>query len=119
MKSRAIKLVQYLDIPAAETKPIRVITANSSGGTSDIFVRAMEDELQKRLGQPIIVENRPGGCMNISGRACAESPNDGYTICILPKEVLTLNEFTFKSIPYNPKKDFEPITNAFINTQPR
>ena len=55
--------------------------------------------------------------MNISGRACAEASNDGYTICILPNEVLTLNEFTFKSIPYNPEKDFEPITNAFINTQ--
>jgi tripartite-type tricarboxylate transporter receptor subunit TctC len=99
------------------SKPIRIITANSAGGTSDIFVRAMGDELQKRLGQPIVVENRPGGGMNISGRACAESPNDGYTICILPNEVLTLNEFTFKSIPYNPEKDFEPITNAFINTQ--
>ena len=99
------------------TKPIRVITANSAGGTSDIFVRAMGEELQKRLGQPIIVENRPGGGMNISGRACADSGNDGYTICILPNEVLTLNEFTFKSIPYNPEKDFDPITNAFINTQ--
>ena len=99
------------------TKPIRVITANSAGGTSDIFVRALGDELQKRLGQPIIVENRSGGGMNIAGRACAESPNDGYNICILPNEVLTLNEFTFKSIPYNPEKDFDPITNAFINTQ--
>src|SRR5689334_23760961 len=98
-------------------KPIRVITANSAGGTSDIFVRALGEELQKRLGQPIIVENRPGGGMNISGRACAEAPNDGYTICILPNEVLTLNEFTFKSIPYNPEKDFDAITNAFINTQ--
>ena len=97
------------------TKPIRIITANSAGGTSDIFVRTMGDELQKRFGQPIVVE--PGGGMNISGRACAESPNDGYTICILPNEVLTLNEFTFKSIPYNPEKDFDPITNAFINTQ--
>ena len=45
--------------------------------------------------------------MNIAGRACAEAPNDGYTICILPNEVLTLNEFTFKSIPYNPEKDFD------------
>src|SRR5262245_18590422 len=99
------------------SKPIRVITANSAGGTSDIFVRALGEELQKRLGQAIVVENRPGGGMNISGRACAESANDGYTICILPNEVLTLNEFTFKSIPYNPEKDFEPITNAFINTQ--
>ena len=55
--------------------------------------------------------------MNIAGRACAEAANDGYTICILPNEVLTLNQFTFKSIPYNPEKDFEPITNAFFNTQ--
>ena len=99
------------------TKPIRVITANSAGGTSDIFVRALGDEMQKRFGQPIIVENRSGGGMNIAGRACAEAPNDGYNICILPNEVLTLNEFTFKSIPYNPEKDFGPITNAFINTQ--
>src|SRR5204862_1827738 len=99
------------------SKPIRVITANSAGGTSDIFVRALGEELQKRLGQPIIVENRSGGGMNIAGRACAESPNDGYNICILPNEVLTLNEFTFKSIPYNPEKDFDPITNCFINTQ--
>ena len=99
------------------SKPIRIITANSPGGTSDIFVRALGEELQKSLRQPIIVENRSGGGMNIAGRACAEAPNDGYTICILPNETLTLNQFTFKSIPYNPEKDFEPITNAFINTQ--
>jgi tripartite-type tricarboxylate transporter receptor subunit TctC len=99
------------------SKPIRVITANSAGGTSDIFVRALGEELQKRLGQPIVVENRSGGGMNIAGRACAEAANDGYNICILPNEVLTLNEFTFKSIPYNPEKDFDPITNCFINTQ--
>jgi len=55
--------------------------------------------------------------MNIAGRACAEAPNDGYTICILPNETLTLNQFTYKSIPFDPEKDFEPITNAFINTQ--
>ena len=55
--------------------------------------------------------------MNIAGRACAEAANDGYTICILPNEVLTLNQFTFKSIPYSPEKDFDAITNCFINTQ--
>jgi tripartite-type tricarboxylate transporter receptor subunit TctC len=121
MKALAALLLLAATLPAAAqtypSKPIRVITANSAGGTSDIFVRALGDELQKRLGQPIVVDNRPGGGMNISGRACAESANDGYTICILPNEVLTLNEFTFKQIPYNPEKDFDPITNAFINTQ--
>jgi tripartite-type tricarboxylate transporter receptor subunit TctC len=99
------------------SKPIRIITANSAGGTSDIFVRALGEELQKRLGQPIVIENRSGGGMNIAGRACAEAANDGYTICILPNEVLTLNQFTFKSIPYSPEKDFDAITNCFINTQ--
>jgi tripartite-type tricarboxylate transporter receptor subunit TctC len=99
------------------SKPIRILTANSAGGTSDIFVRALADELQKRLGQPMLIENRSGGGMNIAGRACTEASNDGYTICLLPNETLTLNQFTFKSIPYDPEKDFEPITNAFINTQ--
>jgi tripartite-type tricarboxylate transporter receptor subunit TctC len=105
------------DAQTYPSKPIRVITANSAGGTSDIFVRALGEELHKRLGQPLIIENRSGGGMNIAGRACAEAPNDGYAICILPNEVLTLNQFTYRSIPYNPEKDFDPITNAFINTQ--
>jgi tripartite-type tricarboxylate transporter receptor subunit TctC len=99
------------------SRPIRVITANSVGGTSDIFVRALGNELQKRVGQPIIIENRSGGGMNIAGRACADAPPDGYTICLLPNETLTLNQFTYKSIPFDPEKDFVPITNAFINTQ--
>jgi tripartite-type tricarboxylate transporter receptor subunit TctC len=99
------------------SKPVRIITANSAGGTSDVFVRALADELQKHWAQPVIIENRSGGGMNIAGRACADAPNDGYTICILPNETLTLNQFTYKSIPFDPAKDFEPITNAFINTQ--
>ncbi len=113
----AIALATTAGAQPYPTKPVRVITANSPGGTSDIFVRALGDELQKRWGQPVIIENRSGGGMNIAGRACAEAPNDGYTICILPNETLTLNQFTYKSIPYDPEKDFEPITNAFINTQ--
>jgi tripartite-type tricarboxylate transporter receptor subunit TctC len=125
MKTLAILLGVLFCVSAAAqahaqsypTKPIRIITANSAGGTSDIFSRALGEELQKRLGQPVVIENRSGGGMNIAGRACAEAANDGYTICILPNEVLTLNQFTFKSIPYNPEKDFDAITNCFINTQ--
>src|SRR5262245_12830655 len=99
------------------TKAIRVLTATSAGGTSDIFMRVLGDEVQKRWGQPLIVENRPGGSMNIGGKACADAPNDGYTICILPVETLVYNQFVFRSLPFNPEKDFEPITNPFFNTQ--
>jgi tripartite-type tricarboxylate transporter receptor subunit TctC len=99
------------------TRPIRVITATSAGGTSDIFMRVIGEEMQKNWGQPIIVDNRPGGGMNIGGRACSEAQNDGYTICILPVETLAYNQYLFKKLNFDPAKDFEPITNPFFNTQ--
>src|SRR3954451_24559924 len=68
------------------TRPIRVIATSSAGGTSDIFMRALGEELQRGLGQPIVLENRPGGAFNIGARACAEAPPDGYTLCIVPGE---------------------------------
>jgi len=63
------------------------------------------------------VENRPGGAMNVGGRACADAPNDGYTICILPPETLAYNQFLFKGLPYDPERDFAPVTNPFFTTQ--
>ena len=104
-------------------KPIRQSRSASSPPTASaaperyLRARAGSQILQQRLGQPIVVENRAGGGMNIAGRACADAPSDGYTICLLPNETLTLNEFTYKSIPFNPEKDFAPITNAFVDTQ--
>ena len=103
-----------LDYP---TKPVRVIAATSPGGTSDIFIRALGEEFYRRTGYRLIVENRSGGGMNIGGKACADAPNDGYTICILPNETLTLNQYLYKTLAYNPATDFEPITNPFFNTQ--
>src|SRR5262245_48090208 len=79
-------------VPAAAqdypTRPVRVIATSSAGGTSDIFMRALADELHKSLGQPFIIENRPGGAFNIGARACAEAAPDGYTLCIIPGEPL-------------------------------
>jgi tripartite-type tricarboxylate transporter receptor subunit TctC len=83
------------DYPA---RPVRVIATSSAGGTSDIFMRALADELHKAMGQPFIVENRPGGAFNIGARACAEAPPDGYTLCIIPGEPLVFNQFLFKQM---------------------
>ena len=99
------------------TRPIRALTATSAGGTSDVFMRVLGEELRKRWGQPIVVENRPGGAMNVGGEACAQAPNDGYTICILPAETLAYNQFLFKGLPYDPDRDFAPVTNPFFTTQ--
>ena len=62
-----------------------------------------------------MVENRPGGGLNIGTRACAEAEPDGYTFCVLSGEPVVYNQFTFKSLPFNPEKDFAPVANLFIN----
>jgi tripartite-type tricarboxylate transporter receptor subunit TctC len=97
-------------------KTVRVIIPLGAGGGGDIFTRAMSEELQKRLGQTFIVENRTGGGLNIGTRACAEATPDGYTLCVLSSEPVVYSQFLFKSLPFNPEKDFEPITNLFFNT---
>ena len=98
-------------------RPIRVIVTTSPGGISDVFVRALSEPLHKRLGQPVVVENRAGGFMILGARACAEAAPDGYTLCVMPGEPLTYNQFTQKSLPYDPVKSFDPITNFFFITQ--
>ena len=99
------------------TRPIRVIATSSAGGTSDIFMRALGEELHRRLGQPVIVENRPGGAFNIGARACAEAAPDGYTICIIPGEPMVFSQFMFKTLHYDTVTAFEPVTQLFFITQ--
>src|SRR6476659_4944043 len=102
------------DYPA---RPIRIIVTTSPGGISDVFVRALSEPLHQRLGQPVVVENRAGGFMILGARACADAAPDGYTLCVMPGEPLTYNQFTQKSLPYDPVKSFEPVTNFFFITQ--
>jgi tripartite-type tricarboxylate transporter receptor subunit TctC len=99
------------------TRPVRAIVAVGAGGTGDVFTRVLGEELYRRWGQPLVVENRPGGASNIGARACADALPDGYTLCILPGEPLAYNQFLYKKLTFDPAKDFEPIINLFFNTQ--
>jgi tripartite-type tricarboxylate transporter receptor subunit TctC len=99
------------------SKPIRVIIPASAGGTQDVFMRALGEDLRKRFGRTLTIENRPGDHFNVGARACAEAPPDGNTICMLPNEALVYNQFLFKKLPYDPVKNFAPITNPFFSTQ--
>jgi tripartite-type tricarboxylate transporter receptor subunit TctC len=99
------------------TKPIRVIASSAPGGISDIFMRTVGEELTRRWGQPIVIENRVGGGMNIGGRACAEAPPDGSTICIMSNEVVTYNQYLYKNPGFDAEKTIVPITNLFFLTQ--
>ncbi len=114
--------IVVLSLPAVAQEsypkaPITFINASSAGGASDIFMRALSEELQKVFKQPAIIENRPGGAFNIAGRACAEAKPDGYTFCVLPGEAVIYNPHLFKSLPYNPETSFEPILTLFMLPQ--
>ena len=99
------------------SKPIRVIASSAAGGISDIFMRTVGEELHKRWGQPIVIENRAGGGMNIGGRACAEAPPDGYTICIMSNEVVTYNQLLYRNVGFDAEKSIAPVSNLFFLTQ--
>jgi tripartite-type tricarboxylate transporter receptor subunit TctC len=116
----AIALLLVTSQAAAQdypTRPVRAIVAVGAGGTGDIMMRVLGEELHRRWGQAVVVENRPGGASNIGARACADAPPDGYTICMTPGEPLAYNQFLYKKLSFDPARDFEPITNVFFNTQ--
>jgi tripartite-type tricarboxylate transporter receptor subunit TctC len=105
---------------AAQSYPartVKIVENVGPGGTFDVFLRALAADLHKRLGQPFIVEPRPGGNFMIAGRACAESPPDGYTLCALSGETLVYADFLYKNVGYDAQRDLAPVTNLFFNTQ--
>jgi tripartite-type tricarboxylate transporter receptor subunit TctC len=99
------------------SKPMRVIASSAAGGISDIFMRTLGEQLHKRWGQPVIVENRPGGNFNIGTRACAEAAPDGYTICIMSNEAVTYNLYLYKKLPFDIENGIAPVTNLFFINQ--
>jgi tripartite-type tricarboxylate transporter receptor subunit TctC len=104
---------------AAQTYParaVKIVTDVGTGGTYDIFARALGEQLNKRWGQGIVVEPHPGGNAVIGNRACAEAAPDGYTLCFLSNQGLIVNEFLYKKLPYS-HASFSPVMNLFYNTQ--
>ncbi|MFL6571868.1 MAG: Bug family tripartite tricarboxylate transporter substrate binding protein [Burkholderiales bacterium] len=91
-------------------KPIRIVIGYSAGGGNDIIVRVMTPELSKGLGQPVIVDNKPGAQSIIAAEYVAKQPADGYTILMGPSGPMTINPATYSRLPYDPVRDFAPIS---------
>jgi tripartite-type tricarboxylate transporter receptor subunit TctC len=91
-------------------KPIRILVGYAAGGGNDIIVRVMQPELQKGLGQPVIVENRPGAQSIIAADLAAKAAPDGYTLLMGPSGPMTINPATYSKLPYSPLRDFAPIS---------
>jgi tripartite-type tricarboxylate transporter receptor subunit TctC len=98
-------------------RPIRVIASQGAGGLSDVWMRAVADELGPVLGGTVVVEDRPGAAGSIGARACGEAPPDGYTYCILPAEPLIINPVINPIEGFDPAKSLMAVSRVFYLTQ--
>ena len=118
------KMIQWLVAPALllatgnvaqaqswPDRPIKFISSQAAGGGTDMIGRLVADQLSTKLGQPIVYENRPGGGNVIGTQAAARSAADGYTLFYATAAALVTDPHTYKSLPYDPMKDFTPISS--------
>jgi tripartite-type tricarboxylate transporter receptor subunit TctC len=92
------------------SKPVRIVVPFASGGTTDILARVLAPELAKVFGQGFIVDNRAGAGGNIGADQVAKSPGDGYTLLMGTVGTHGINKSLYSRLPYDPQKDFAPIT---------
>jgi tripartite-type tricarboxylate transporter receptor subunit TctC len=91
-------------------QPIRLIVPFAAGGPSDVLARAFSQKLGEDLGQPVIIDNKPGAGTNLAAEFVARSKPDGYTIFLMMVGTQAINEALYKKLSYNTVKDFAPIT---------
>jgi tripartite-type tricarboxylate transporter receptor subunit TctC len=92
------------------TKPIRIVVTFPPGGQTDVVARLIQPHLEARLGQPVVVENRPGAGGTIGVDAVAKAVPDGHVIAVGPMGALTVNMSLQEKMPYDTLKDLAPIT---------
>ncbi|MBK7658988.1 MAG: tripartite tricarboxylate transporter substrate binding protein [Betaproteobacteria bacterium] len=115
----ALAALSCLALPASAsaqgdfpTKPIRFVVPAAAGGPTDLTARLIAQEMQKALGQPVVVEPKPGAGGNVGADAVAKSAPDGYTILMATIGTHAINQTLYKSLPFDPVKDFTPVTQV-------
>ena len=98
------------------SKPVRLIVPFPPGGSTDTVARILGQHMGSGLGQSVVIDNRPGGNLFIGAEAAARSAPDGYTLFLPLDIVFTMNPFLFSRLPYNPEKDFAPISQITSQT---
>src|SRR5262245_11655001 len=95
---------------AYPTRPIRWIVAGAAGNTTDILARLIGQYLSERLGQPVVIENRPGAVSNIGTEAAVRSPADGYTLLLIGSPQV-INATLYDKLSYNLLRDIAPVAS--------
>ncbi|MFM9971882.1 MAG: Bug family tripartite tricarboxylate transporter substrate binding protein [Burkholderiales bacterium] len=97
------------------SKPIRIIVPYAAGGLVELMARSVGPFLTDSMGQPIVVETRPGGSAIIGMQACATAAPDGHTLCLAVADALSYNPALFSDLPFNPDTDFAPVINMGLS----
>ena len=98
------------------TRLIRIVVAQAPSSGPDLAARTLGQKLSESWGQAVIVENRPGANGIIGGDIVAKAKPDGYTLLLAVPSAVTVNQFLYKKIPYDPIRDFAPVTQISTNT---
>ena len=97
------------------TRPIRLLVSFPPGGASDLIARTLGQPLSVRLGQPVVVENRPGSNGNIAGELAAHAAPDGYTLLLAPSSLLAVNPHLYAKMAIDPLKELLPVASLVVN----
>ncbi|WPH19043.1 Bug family tripartite tricarboxylate transporter substrate binding protein [Variovorax paradoxus] len=118
MKNRLVRCLAVLSLAAAASasaqtfpaKPIRWLVPYAAGGGSDFLARTVAQTLSTQVGQPVLVDNKPGGNTALAAAETARAPADGYTVLSADNGTLVFNPALYKSLSYSPTKDLAPVT---------
>lgn len=94
------------------TKPIRLVVPFNAGGATDIIARAVGEALAKRIGQPVVVDNKGGAAGILGTDAVAKAPGDGHTLLLSLSTSMLINQFLYTKLPYNPQKDLALVSQV-------
>jgi tripartite-type tricarboxylate transporter receptor subunit TctC len=100
--------------PVFPAKPIRLVVAYPPGGSADVLSRAIAEGVSQRLGQRVVVENKPGANGNIAADLVAKSPADGYTLLMTAPGPVAVNASLYASLPFDPATAFAPVSLAGV-----
>lgn len=121
MKIFSLLVGMLLALPATAqdypTKPIRIIAAFGPGTATDIAARTIGAELTAMTGQPVVIENKAGAEGQIAAQTAAGAPADGYTLFVTTQTTQAINPHVYKSLAYNPVKDFAPVSGLSLGAQ--
>ena len=116
----AVAALAFASAAAAQTfpaKPIRVVVPFAAGGITDILARALGQKLGEALGQPIVIDNRPGANSQVGAEIVARAAPDGYTLLVSADTTFVMNRHLYDKLSYDPLNDFVPVSGLGISPQ--